>query len=124
MILKVIAFIIVGMVLASVFFPDMDVFGKSGKGFDKVVEWAGKLWAIVVFVVLGIFVLPAMFIMAKWYSVWETWIKEMGDIKDSWIRIILLIPLSVLIGYAIIVMQLLHKPFEDKVSTWFGKKPF
>lgn len=92
--------------------------------FTTLLGFLKKGWDIVVFFAIGLLVMPAMLVMTIWHPTWETWIKEIGSIKDSWPRLILLIPLSIIVMIAMLIMQLLHKTFEDKIAATFGKKPF
>jgi hypothetical protein len=124
MIGTIIAFAIIGLVAMAIFLPDKDPMEYAGTGASTAWTWIKKIFDVIVFLVLGIVVLPAMFVMAKWYPTWEKWIKELGDLKDDWIRIILLVPMSIVVGLAMIIMQLLHKPFEKTIEDWFGKKPY
>jgi hypothetical protein len=73
---------------------------------------------------LGIFVVPAMLIMASLYPVWHGWIKGHGDWAGNLLMVVAIIPLSLLILYAMIVMALLHPSFNDRVKDIFGLKPF
>jgi hypothetical protein len=100
----------------------------AGPVIESAFGWIQKtFWFLMNFVmlfILGIFVVPAMYAMTVWYPLWETWIKEIGSIKNSIPRVLLLIPLSVVVMIAMLIMQLLHKPFEDRVDATFGKKLF
>lgn len=75
-------------------------------------------------IILGPIVLPAMWVMAYLYPIWEKWIKENGDLKSNITRLVLILPLTVLVVLALIIYNTLHKPFEDAIGTLFGKKLF
>ncbi len=99
--------------------------------FNLILALLGVVWAIVLlclywvqFFLLAILAMPAMFVMAKWYQVWEKWIKENKDITAHVDRMILIIPFSILIFIAMIFYGLFHKPFEAMVKGRYGLKPF
>jgi len=82
------------------------------------------LLSYLVMAVLAIIVVPTMWFMAYLYPVWETWIKENGDLfKYPW-RLVLIIPFTVLMLVAMIIYHGLHKTFEENIKEKFGLKLF
>ena len=83
-----------------------------------------KAFSFFMIILLGIFVVPAMLIMTWLYPIWHGWIKDHGDWADNLLMLIAIIPVSLLVLYAMIIMALFHQGFEDRVAAVFGKKPF
>lgn len=75
-------------------------------------------------VLLGPIVLPAMWFMAYLYPVWETWIKENGDIVKKPYRLILIVPFSILMLLAMIIYHAFHDSFKDAIGNRFGLRLF
>jgi hypothetical protein len=99
--------------------------------FNLLVALFGVAWAVIElcfywikFFVLACLALPAMFIMAKWYGIWEKWIKESKDIALHADRMILIIPFSIVIFIGMIFYGVFHPPFEEMIKNRYGKKPF
>ncbi len=120
--LVIVIMVIIGVYLA--FFNDSTVTEGAGEGFGMILGFIGKIFYFIYFILLGIIVLPAMLIMASLYRTWEAWIKDFVNMHENIIKAILLLPLTILIGYAMMIMAVFHKFFEECVIKTFGRKLF
>ncbi len=119
-----IAIIIFGVVILYLTLAPEWVTGTAESAGGLVWGFLEKLFSFFMILLLGIFVVPAMLIMAWFYPIWHEWIKGHGDWKENILMVIGIIPLSILVLYAMIVMALLHTAFNDRVKAVFGLKPF
>lgn len=86
-------------------------------GILAIFEW-------LLLALLGIIVVPAMWVMAYLYPTWEKWIKESDDFVKKWERVILIIPLTLIVLISLIIYRTLHKSFESKIKDKWGLKLF
>src|SRR3989344_3227701 len=83
-----------------------------------------SIFDFIIFFLLALVVMPAMWVMAYLYPIWETWIKEHDEMWVHVHRVILIIPLSVIVLIGMMIYNLLHKSFEAKIKDKYGLKPF
>lgn len=120
----VIAIIIFLVIVAFLTFAPDWMSESAGSLWDALWSLLQKIFTFGILILMGIFVLPAMLIMAWLYPIWHDWIKGHGKWKDNLLMLIGIIPVSILVLYAMIVMAALHPAFETRVAAIFGKKPF
>lgn len=83
-----------------------------------------SILGLITFVCLAILVLPAMWIMAYLYPMWEKWIKDHEEVWTHLERIFFIIPLTIIVLVGMMIYHSLHKLFEARIKTMFGLKPF
>jgi hypothetical protein len=92
--------------------------------FHLVLAICSLAWYWVYFLLLAVLAMPAMFVMAKWYPTWESWIKDNKNLTNHIDRMLLILPFSVLIFWAMIFYGLFHKRFEEQIKARYGLKLF
>lgn len=82
------------------------------------------VWNWLMLIILGIITLPAMLIMASLYRTWESWLKDYSNMSENILKAIFLLPLTILIAYAMMILAIFHKAFDARVASIFGRKIF